>query len=798
MASKLLATLLWLLLQAVPAAALGRPLVVGLTKYSHDAACCIADAVTGEILYAAAKERISRRKHDGGPVAEVIECGLASIGASLGDVRLVVSNNHHFRIGPFERRLPWAVGVGYEDPDSLHALNLLRDGGAEHLELSHHLAHAWSAAATSPFDGGVVMVMDGMGDSLENFRHVDDEVGEALRVPFHSDDALPRHASFAQQPGAFVGHGGYREAETVYCFRRDAAAAGGALRMELLFKRWSRERSPSELYNHGFENMESVGAAYSRIASHIFGDWNSCGKVMGLGPWAPTWRAQAAADRDPPGLRVLEGDLLDGSLRIDWDALRALPHVNEWKSMSRAEDRGGQLFYAELAEAMQDDLERVVLPAARGVRELACGGEGPGGVPPNLCLCGGVALNSVLNGRIQREAGFDGVFVPPFPGDDGIAIGCAMYGVQHLRASADARDAPDAPPDVPPLAPLRTPLLPFQGRRYEREELEAALADVSPWVKFTSLYAGGDGGALDEDALVAAVAEAVAGGEVVGWFQGRGEIGPRALGARSILADPRSPTMAEYLNVQVKRRETFRPFAPSALGGEHAREWFELGDGSSGFAGLASPYMSITASVREDKRHLVPSIVHIDGTARLQTVPPAAEGEWRLYGALIEAFRRLTGVPMVLNTSFNLAGEPIVEGPWDALRSFLAMEGAMAMLALEGYLVTHRSFDEAREGAGAGIAVPAGPFLSEVTAPSSGDEDALSVRVRPRALDRWIELGDELSLAVLEGVAATAEDGDGATAAELAAALEVDAEDVEARLRELYGLRLIHFSAPPS
>ena len=252
-------------------------LIVGLNKYSHDASCCIVDGTNGKILFSQAKERITRSKHDGGGIGELLNYGLSSIGATVSDVATVVSNNHHHRVLPFERRLPFYDALKYTPGEYNDPSNLLPN--AQHLELSHHLAHAWSVVGTSPFDHGLIVVMDGMGESYKAM--VEDIAG----IEVHSGDYMhdlklikaQGGEGFVGQPVALFPGSGYREAESAYVFTKNT--------LKPVFKRWSRERSPPELYNHGFENMESMGAVYSRISAHLLGDWNACGKVMGLAPW---------------------------------------------------------------------------------------------------------------------------------------------------------------------------------------------------------------------------------------------------------------------------------------------------------------------------------------------------------------------------------------------------------------------------------------------------------------------------------------------------------------------------------
>lgn len=263
-----------------------------------------------------------------------------------------------------------------------------------------------------------------------------------------------------------------------------------------------------------------------------------------------------------------------------------------------------------------------------------------------LCLAGGVAENSVANGRIAREGPFARLFVPPAPGDAGGAVGVA-YAVYHLLADGAPRGAAWTSAALGPSfdeTALRV-ALEAEGARFERH---------------------------DEASLVARVADALDQGLVVGWFQGRMELGPRALGQRSILADPRPASMRARLNERVKLREAFRPFAPAVLA-ERARDWLDL-DGES-------PFMSLVVPMRPGKTPL-PAVTHVDGSARPQTVTREASP---LFHALLEAFERRTGVPMVVSTSFNVRGEPIVCSPRDALRC--ARRAGLDLLALGPFVV---------------------------------------------------------------------------------------------------------------
>ncbi|CAM9169214.1 unnamed protein product [Pylaiella littoralis] len=368
-------------------------LVIGLNKYSHDSSVCILSNRDGTCLFAGEKERLTRTKHDGGDTGSLVAHALESIGARLEDVRLVVSNNHHFRVAPFEKRIPWAVAQGACPESYASEENLLPT--AAHAELSHHLAHAWSAAALAPFDSGLIVVMvracvrsfvrsfvrlfkrqrvtmarseaaatkgegwdtSSGGDSeqqqqqerrRERAAETQEEYYNDLRLmrelgaggEMAEGTEVPGDGSpgFQQVPEELLPYEAYREAESAYQFT--AGSDGGPPTLTPVYKRWIRERSPSELYNHGFENMESMGAVYSRVSSHIFGDWNACGKVMGLAPYASASPGpQSAEGAIPPPPRLTSGSLLLGgkstggsgedAFHVDWETIENLPHPNE-------------------------------------------------------------------------------------------------------------------------------------------------------------------------------------------------------------------------------------------------------------------------------------------------------------------------------------------------------------------------------------------------------------------------------------------------------------------------------------
>lgn len=279
--------------------------------------------------------------------------------------------------------------------------------------------------------------------------------------------------------------------------------------------------------------------------------------------------------------------------------------------------------HTDVAAAFQSVLEDTILKIARELRRRTD--------EKHLVYAGGVALNSVVNGRIIREGIFEDIFLMPGAGDNGTSIGAAAY-VHSKILKSEKKIIHNTP---------------YLGRIYSEEEIEATLRSAKvPYQKSDDVYGE--------------IASALHDGMIVGWFQGRMEFGPRALGARSILADPTKADMKQKINAEVKHREPFRPFAPSVIQ-ERAQEYFDID--------VDVPYMLKVAPVRGEMRAHIPAIVHVDGSARLQTVDSEVAPE---YHRLISVFGEISGHPVLLNTSFNVMGEPIVELPTDALRCFFS------------------------------------------------------------------------------------------------------------------------------
>jgi carbamoyltransferase len=369
----------------------------------------------------------------------------------------------------------------------------------------------------------------------------------------------------------------------------------------------------------------SLGLLYEELTEHLgFRRSSDEYKVMAM--------ASYGAPRFLDALRELVRPSGDGGFTVapvGWEAFA--PRLTDGEDWTPA--------HADLACSVQARLEEVLLELARWLHQQT--GE------PSLTMAGGVALNCVANSRLWREGPFDAVWVQPASGDSGTALGAA------LRLARDLGDRVRAMPgaDV--------------GRSWDDDELETALRTARvPYERPSD--------------IAEAVAEVLARDGVVAWFQGASEYGPRALGRRSLLADPRSAANVERLN-DVKGREQFRPVAPMVLEQRAA----ELFDGP-----LPSPYMLFTHRVRDGWRERIPAVVHVDGTARIQTVSPMREP---LVAAMLGAFERRTGVPVVVNTSLNTAGRPMVDDPRDALECFGS--APVDALALGPFLVRRPAFE---------------------------------------------------------------------------------------------------------
>lgn len=398
----------------------------------------------------------------------------------------------------------------------------------------------------------------------------------------------------------------------------------------------------------------SIGLLYSAMTYYTGFKVNSGEyKVMGLAPYG-----------EPKYSNLIKEHLID--IKEDGSFALNMSYFNYCTGLTMTNEKFNDLFGGpprkqesmltqremDLAASIQEVVEEVVLKLAKGVAKTT--GE------KNICLAGGVALNCVANGKLIKAGIFDRVWIQPAAGDAGGALGAALA-VHHImlgqpRKFIKGRDAMKGS---------------YLGPEFNQKEIEERLTNCGAVFKTVS-----------SEEVIDETAKALANGKAVGWMNGRMEFGPRALGARSIIADPRSPTMQKLLNLKIKYRESFRPFAPSVLR-EDASEWFDLNDDS--------PYMLVVADVSPTKRRQVtaeeaalfgidklnvprsdiPAVTHVDYTARVQTVHEETNPQ---YYSLIKKFKEITGCPVIVNTSFNVRGEPIICSPEDAFRCFMGTE----------------------------------------------------------------------------------------------------------------------------
>jgi carbamoyltransferase len=564
----------------------GEPMYVLGTGLSHDGSACLLK--DGVIAVAIEKERLTRRKHDGGNDDDAILYCLAAEGISLDDVELVVQNAN---FSMFERGNDWFKG-----PRQV----------ARHpriVTISHHLAHAYSAIGTSPFDEAAVLVVDGCGNSC--------------------DEALDRTAARSLAPA-------HDPALDHLHFEKDSYYQFDGRHLQPIVKDYSPWGYRVRDYPMCPQTTQhSIGGLYRAASCYCLGGIDDSGKLMGLAPYG-----RPGVFSDPIFA------LRDGRVFVNYDWMSRFDRPRR-----SAEDFRTQFqYYADIACWVQGELERALLYLVND-RYRSYPSK-------NLVYAGGVALNAVANSRILRESKFENLYVQPAAGDNGVAIGCAYYGwLSELQRERHLHNGSSA-----------------FGRRYAAAEVTEALARRAERIEV-----------VEAPDVVEATASILANGAIVGWFQGRSEFGPRALGHRSILADPRRQGHRDRINRQIKFREDFRPFAP-AVASEYA---------STYFGGSGSPYMLMVAPVLPEHANSIRDVTHVDGSCRLQTVSPEQEPTFH---ALLTAFARRTSLPILLNTSLNRRGMPIVETPAEALDFFL--DCALDALVIENYVVRKKDRPE--------------------------------------------------------------------------------------------------------
>jgi carbamoyltransferase len=542
--------------------------ILGISAFYHDSAACLLR--DGEVIAAASEERFTRKKHDAHFPTHAVRFVLERGGITVKDLDYI--GFYDKPLLKFERILTTYLGTFPRSlPSFLKAMPV------------------W------------------LREKLWVPQQIQKELGYDVPILFAEHHQSHAASSFLVSP--------FREAAilTVDGVGEWATSTLGV----------GRDRQIEILQEIRFPH--SLGLLYSAFTYFLGFKVNSAEyKVMGLAPYGEPKYVQAILDhlievRDDGSFKInMDYFSYDYGLTMTDGAFSKLFGMGVREGESRLEQH-----HKDLAASIQKVLEIVVLNMANYLHRTTGLNK--------LCMAGGVALNCVANGRIQRETAFKEIFIQPAAGDAGGAVGVASF-IYHSVLGHERRWTwPHA----------------YFGPEYSTAEVRAFLDQEG--VKYRE---------LERADLLSETARLIAEQNVVGWFQGRMEFGPRALGGRSILADPRDPKMRDTLNMKIKFREGFRPFAPSVLA-ERASEYFEMD--------CDSPYMLLVAQVRPEKR-VIPSVTHVDGSARIQTV---RREENELYYDLIAEFDRQCGVPVIINTSFNVRGEPIVCTPADAYRCFM-------------------------------------------------------------------------------------------------------------------------------
>jgi len=572
------------------------PVILGINAYHGDSSAALVR--DGVLIAAVEEERFKRIKHWAGmPLASIQYC-LGTAGITIPEVDYIaISTNpranlghkaayslkNHVRFGAvIDRMKRMKKALGIKEEIANYFDVDIRDLRARLVGVEHHEAHAASGFFTSPFDRSAILSIDGMGDFVSTW----------------------------------FGHG---EGNRIAGFRK-------------------------VYYPH------SVGFLYEATTRFLgFPKYGDEYKVMGLAPYGHPVYSEKFREIIRPENSVFSLNMnyfthAKNIINMKWDG--GEPNAEAFYS-SLFEKEFGPVFpdrspaderMENIAASLQSVTEDIIFELLNSLySQFPC---------ENLCLVGGVAMNSVANGKAYLNTPFRNIFVPAGAADNGTSIGAAFYVWNQIMKNPRTFEMEHA----------------FWGSSFSEEECERVIANH-----------GVQALRMDDVSLTNAVVDLLCDGKVVGWFKGRMEFGARALGNRTLLADPRRADMREIINTRIKFREKFRPFAPSVLEG-HVSDYFEYS--------VPSPFMEKVVPIRAEKRAEIPAVTHVDGTGRLQTVDSQTNPK---YWNLISEFGKRTGVPMVLNTSLN-ENEPIVRTPEEALQCFLRTK--MDAIVLESFLVT--------------------------------------------------------------------------------------------------------------
>ena len=573
-------------------------IILGINAYHADSSAAIFK--DGVLIAATEEERFRRVKHWAGFPSLAIEFCLKEAGISLHEVdHIAIGRDPYAKLARKVLFLLKNPGGGFravkdrlsnaKKVSSLEAEFKILDPAIDEKyikskihHVEHHRSHLASAFFASPFNESAILSIDGSGD-----------------------------------------------------FTTTMTAVGRGNQMEVL---------------DSVDFPDSVGLFYTAFTQLLgFPHYGDEYKVMGLAPYGEPKHVEKLKDVlifDKDGLFHLNqkyfrsaksGIISYGEDHVPIVAPLFSSYMVQQFGAERKKDEALTPYHKDLGASVQRITEMLIFHILNALHKKT-------GLK-NICIAGGVAQNSVANGKLTRNTGFENIYIPSAGHDAGISMGSALYVYNQVLKQ----------PRQPPVYSA------FTGCRFSNEEIETYLK--SRGIEYTR---------YPESEIYEIIVDRLVGAGVVGWFNGRAEFGPRALGARSIIADPRRTDAKDLLNSKIKRRESFRPFAPSILK-EYVNEYFEVNDDV--------PFMEKVFPIRKEKQSLIPAVTHIDGTGRLQSVDRETAPR---YYQLIETFRKKTGIPILLNTSFN-ENEPIVNSPEHALDCFLRTN--MDMLVLENCVI---------------------------------------------------------------------------------------------------------------
>jgi len=480
--------------------------------------------------------------------------------------------------------------------------------------ISHHLAHAYSAYGTSNFDECAVLVLDGTGSALDQCT---DLVGNftlcCAPMPNGNEDA-------------------YKENNSYYHFK------GGEYRLVC--------KEASRLYKYVKEKdittftENSIGDFYSAASGYCFKDMFDAGKLMGLAPYG-----------NPSAYNEEAFFVKDGAILLNHSLFNNFTNP----SGSQEQFKENFQYYADIANWVQRELERAISFLINSRYNMF--------PSENLAYCGGVALNAVMNSKIIRESPFKNVYIQPAAADNGTSLGCAFYGWLNIMKKQKVFHGPST----------------CFGKVYTTGSVKTSLRNYHNNDPVMKTIDGIDGEDYlrhihyEGEGYIEEAARLLSNGKVIAWFQDESEFGPRALGRRSILADPRIKGIRDFINAEIKFREDFRPFAPSVIR-EDLQLFFE--------DDVESPHMLMINKIKDEWKESVSEVVHVDRTCRVQTVT----SDWNpKYFHLLKEFKKINGISVLLNTSFNGVRMPIVETPDDAFRFFYS--GKLDYLVIQNLII---------------------------------------------------------------------------------------------------------------